>query len=84
MNLPPETFLNEAQKILTSSDIFTGLIKGVVFGALIGLIGCFRGLRTGMGAGSVGIQTTSAVVTGIFVVIFMDTIFSYIFQLYGW
>jgi phospholipid/cholesterol/gamma-HCH transport system permease protein len=84
MQLPPESFLQEAQKILTSSDIFTGLIKGCVFGALIGLIGCFRGLRTGMGAGSVGIQTTSAVVTGIFVVIFMDTLFSYIFQMYGW
>jgi phospholipid/cholesterol/gamma-HCH transport system permease protein len=84
MQLPPESFLQEAHKILTSSDIFTGLIKGCVFGGLIGLIGCFRGLRTGMGAGSVGIQTTSAVVTGIFVVIFMDTLFSYIFQMYGW
>jgi phospholipid/cholesterol/gamma-HCH transport system permease protein len=84
MQLPPESFLQEAQKILTSSDIYTGLIKGGVFGGLIGLIGCFRGLRTGMGAGSVGIQTTSAVVTGIFVVIFMDTLFSYIFQMYGW
>lgn len=84
MQLPLESFLQEAQKVLTSSDIYTGLIKGCVFGALIGLIGCFRGLRTGMGAGSVGIQTTSAVVTSIFVVIFMDTLFSYIFQMYGW
>jgi phospholipid/cholesterol/gamma-HCH transport system permease protein len=84
LHLPTASFLHEAQRILTPSDIYTGLIKGAVFGAFIGLIGCFRGLQTGLGAGSVGIQTTSAVVTSIFVVIFLDTLFSYIFQLYGW
>jgi phospholipid/cholesterol/gamma-HCH transport system permease protein len=84
LQLPAASFLREAQNVLTPSDIYTGLIKGAVFGAFIGLIGCFRGLRTGMGAGSVGIQTTSAVVTSIFVVIFLDTLFSYIFQMYGW
>jgi phospholipid/cholesterol/gamma-HCH transport system permease protein len=84
LGLPAASFLNEAQKVLSPSDIYTGLIKGAVFGAFIGLIGCFRGLRTGLGAGSVGIQTTSAVVTSIFVVIFLDTLFSYIFQMYGW
>jgi phospholipid/cholesterol/gamma-HCH transport system permease protein len=84
MQLPAASFLHEAQAVFGPSDIYTGLIKGAVFGAFIGLIGCFRGLRTGLGAGSVGIQTTSAVVTGIFVVIFLDTMFSYIFQMYGW
>ena len=82
MNLPAASFLGEAQKMLSASDIYTGLIKGAVFGTFVGLIGCFRGLQTGLGAGSVGIQTTSAVVTGIFVVIFLDTLFSYIFQMY--
>jgi phospholipid/cholesterol/gamma-HCH transport system permease protein len=84
LHLPVASFLQEAQKVFKPSDIYTGLIKGAVFGAFIGLIGCFRGLQTGMDAGSVGIQTTSAVVTSIFVVIFLDTLFSYIFQLYGW
>jgi len=84
LDLPPASFLHEAQKALSPGDIYTGLIKGAVFGAFVGLIGCFRGLQTGLGAGSVGIQTTSAVVTGIFMVIFLDTLFSYIFQVYGW
>jgi phospholipid/cholesterol/gamma-HCH transport system permease protein len=84
MQVPAASFLYEAQKVLGPSDIYTGLIKGAVFGAFVGLIGCFRGLQTGLGAGSVGIQTTSAVVTGIFMVIFLDTLFSYIFQTYGW
>jgi phospholipid/cholesterol/gamma-HCH transport system permease protein len=84
LDLPLVSFLQEAQKVLRPSDIYTGLIKGCTFGAFIGLIGCFRGLRTGLGAESVGLQTTSAVVTGIFVVVFLDTLFSYIFQMYGW
>lgn len=84
LHLPMVSFLNEAQQVLTPSDIYSGLIKGGVFGAFIGLIGCFRGLTTGLGPGSVGIQTTSAVVTSIFVVVFLDTLFSYIFQMYNW
>ncbi len=84
LDLPMESFLNEAQQVLTPSDIYSGLIKGAVFGGFIGLIGCFRGLTAGLGPGSVGIQTTSAVVTGIFVVVFLDTLFSYIFQMYNW
>lgn len=84
LDLPMVSFLNEAQLVLTSSDICSGLIKGSVFGAFIGLIGCLRGLTAGLGPGSVGIQTTSAVVTSIFVVVFLDTLFSYIFQMYHW
>jgi phospholipid/cholesterol/gamma-HCH transport system permease protein len=84
LGLPLVSFLDEAQKILRPSDIYTGLIKGCVFGAFIGLIGCFRGRTVGHGPGSLGIQTTAAVVTSIFVVVFLDTLFSYIFQMYNW
>jgi phospholipid/cholesterol/gamma-HCH transport system permease protein len=84
LNMPLVTFLVEAQTALRRCDIYTGLIKGGVFGTAIALIGCFRGFRTNTEPISVGMQTTSAVVTGIFVVIFLDTVFSYIFPLYGW
>ena len=84
MGLPFDSFLREVHKMFEVSDIYTGLIKAVTFGAFIGLVGCFKGLRTEMGAISVGQQTTSSVVTCIFLVILLDTLFSYIFQLYGW
>jgi phospholipid/cholesterol/gamma-HCH transport system permease protein len=84
LDMPILSFLTEAQKALRSCDIYTGLIKGGVYGAFIALIGCFRGLRTGTEPMSLGIQTTSSVVTGIFVVIFFDTLLSYIFQMNGW
>jgi len=84
MGLPFDSFIRGVHNALGVSDIYTSLIKAVTFGAFIGLVGCFKGLRTHMGAISVGLQTTSAVVTSIFLVILFDTLFSYIFQLYGW
>jgi phospholipid/cholesterol/gamma-HCH transport system permease protein len=82
LQVPMMAFLNEVRTILGPREIYTGLIKGVVFGGAIGVIGCFRGLQTWTGVESLGIQTTSAVVTSIFVVIFLDTMFTYIIQMY--
>ncbi len=44
------------------SDVAGGLIKTVVFGALITLIACHRGLRTRGGTQGVGLATTQTVV----------------------
>lgn len=43
-------------------DLFTGLIKSFVFGGLIALIGCYKGMHCGEGAEGVGRATTEAVV----------------------
>jgi phospholipid/cholesterol/gamma-HCH transport system permease protein len=77
-------YFAEANKILTGPDIYTGLVKGFAFASLIGLIGCFRGLRTGTAAESVGIQVTSAVVSGILLLIIADALLTAIFQIYAW
>jgi phospholipid/cholesterol/gamma-HCH transport system permease protein len=84
LHLPMISFLEEARQVLSVHVIYSGLIKGCVFGGAVGFIGCFRGLTAGLGPGSVGVQTTSAVVTAIFVVILLDTLFSYLFQMYQW
>ncbi len=46
---------------------------------LIGVIGCFEGLRVSGSAESVGQRTTQSVVEGIFVVIIADAFFSVLF-----
>jgi phospholipid/cholesterol/gamma-HCH transport system permease protein len=43
-------------------DLLTGLIKSVIFGGVIALIGCYKGLCCGEGAEGVGRATTEAVV----------------------
>lgn len=60
-------------------DIVTGLIKSVMFGVTITAVGCHEGLSTGAGAEQVGQATTRAVVVSIFLVIFVDVIFTALF-----
>lgn len=70
------TYLSHVQFILTPTDVAVGLVKAVVFGWLIGLIGCLRGLQTKTGAGAVGISTTRAVVTAIVLLVLTEGVFS--------
>lgn len=55
-------------------DIFTGVVKSVLFGLIIGLVSCFKGLSVSGGAAGVGNATTSSVVLAITTVIAMDTV----------
>lgn len=76
-------YLNEMQSALSFGDVFSGLIKSIVFGFLVSSIGCFRGLQVHGGAESVGKYTTAAVVTGVLTIIIADAIFTLIFQSLG-
>lgn len=84
LDLTVAGFMQEAYEILALSDVITGLSKSFAFSILIGAIGCLRGLQTEQGADSVGRQTTSAVVSGIFLIIFADAIFTVIFHVFDW
>jgi phospholipid/cholesterol/gamma-HCH transport system permease protein len=44
------------------SDVLIGLTKSIVYGGIIALIGCYKGLTCGIGAQGVGRATTEAVV----------------------
>ena len=84
LNLPAFGFIKEVKFALTPVQLYTSMIKGFSFGLLIGLIGCFCGLRTGVAPESVAKQTTTSVVSGIFIIILADAFFSGIFNVYGW
>lgn len=84
LDLTAASFLEEVEGVLTFTDVGSGLLKSVVFAVLVGLIGCYRGLQANKGADSVGRQTTSAVVSGIFLIIFADAIFTILFHILGW
>jgi len=57
-------------------DIIAGIIKSFLFGLIIGLISCYKGLAVTGGAAGVGEATTSSVVMAITVVIAADTLFN--------
>jgi phospholipid/cholesterol/gamma-HCH transport system permease protein len=46
----------------SSSDVVVGLIKAVIFGGIVALISCYKGMSCGQGAQGVGRATTEAVV----------------------
>ncbi len=80
LNITISGYLNELQVAVSMLDILSGLFKSVIFGFLIATIGCFRGLQVRGGAESVGRYTTASVVSGVFLIIFTDAIFTFIFQ----
>jgi phospholipid/cholesterol/gamma-HCH transport system permease protein len=55
-------------------DIATGLAKGAVFGVIVAIAGCEKGMKCGNDAASVGNAATSAVVSGITWIIATDAI----------
>lgn len=72
-------YLNETQKALDMWDIFSGMIKSVVFAMVIALISCQQGLATSGGAEGVGKRTTSSVVSILLALILVDASFTILF-----
>jgi len=64
-------------------DVLGGLTKTLVFGLIIGSVGCMRGLRTQTGPGAVGNSTTRAVVASIVLVVVTDMIFGVVYYALG-
>ena len=63
---------------LSYRDVLSGIIKSSIFGAIIGVVGCFKGFQVSGGAESVGKYTTSSVVTAIFLIVLVDAVFAFI------
>jgi phospholipid/cholesterol/gamma-HCH transport system permease protein len=72
LQISPVTYWEQSLQFLRPQDMLVGLAKAGVFGILVGAAGCLRGIRSGKDAASVGASTTSAVVSGIVVVIVAD------------
>ena len=69
LNLTPSAFLGQLRKVVEPWDVFSGVLKSVVFGMLVAGVGCHRGMRTEGGALGVGRSTTASVVSGIFLIV---------------
>ena len=75
-NISIITFAREAVNSLYLRDVVGGVIKSFMFGGIIGIVSCYKGLAVRGGAAGVGESTTSSVVTAITVVIGSDTVFN--------
>ncbi|HMO01717.1 MAG TPA: ABC transporter permease [Oligoflexia bacterium] len=72
LGLGAGTFLGDMIEAVDMTDVFSGLIKGVVFGFLFGWISCYKGYTCGFGAKGVNRATTQSVVTASVAVLVVD------------
>jgi phospholipid/cholesterol/gamma-HCH transport system permease protein len=84
LDLTFRTYADLTSWALSISDVMTSLVKSAVFAVLIAGIGCERGFRVSGGAESVGKATTSAVVSGLFLIIVTDSIFAIAMNYIHW
>jgi phospholipid/cholesterol/gamma-HCH transport system permease protein len=84
LDIPPVTYVARIREVVPITDLFVGLIKAPVFGAIIAVAGCFQGMQVEGDAEQVGLRTTSAVVQAIFMVIVIDAFFAVFFEQIGW
>jgi phospholipid/cholesterol/gamma-HCH transport system permease protein len=83
LDLSVVEYVNETRKAVHLVDCGVGLFKSIVFGALVALAGCLRGMQCGRSASAVGAAATSAVVTGIVWIIASDGLFAVLTERLG-
>jgi phospholipid/cholesterol/gamma-HCH transport system permease protein len=67
-------FFSQAFSHIDFIDFLPAVVKSFFFGAVIGLVGCYKGYNAGRGTESVGIAANSAVVLASLLVIITDMI----------
>jgi phospholipid/cholesterol/gamma-HCH transport system permease protein len=74
-------YLNTTMNDLNGNDVASGLIKAVVFGFLIALMGSYNGFNSKGGAQGVGAATTNAVVSASILILVANYVLTNIFNI---
>ena len=77
-----EQYANRSIAALNLVQLSTGVGKSLIFGLIVGIIGCKQGLACEKSSAGVGLATTSAVVQSITWIIVADSIFAVIFTIF--
>ncbi len=79
LHIDAALYIEQTAGALVMKDLVTGMTKSVFFAITICWVGVYRGFQVEGGAEGVGKQTTSSVVTSIFMIIIVDLIFTILF-----
>jgi phospholipid/cholesterol/gamma-HCH transport system permease protein len=77
LDVSQNSYFEHARTRLKPEDIFHGFEKSLIFGIIIGAIGCYQGFLVKGGAEGVGKATTKSVVSSIQLIIVADAILNY-------
>jgi phospholipid/cholesterol/gamma-HCH transport system permease protein len=83
LDLPPLTYLQATQDGVRLTDFSGGLIKAAVYGIVVAVAGCLRGVQCGRSSAAVGQATTSAVVTSIIFIVVSMAILTVVYDVLG-
>ncbi len=83
LDVSPQLYIHRVGEAVTMGSFWVGMLKAPFFGAIIGIVSCFEGMRVEGTAESVGIGTTRSVVEGIFFVTLADALLSIFFSKVG-
>ncbi|MFH1889164.1 MAG: ABC transporter permease [Candidatus Omnitrophota bacterium] len=73
-------YLSHTRDAVSLNNLWIGLIHGFVFGVIIAVTGCLRGIKCERSAAAVGEATTSAVVSAITGIVIATAIITFICQ----
>ncbi len=79
IGVSPHTYVVGLKQFFYMKDLYSGLIKAMVFGGIIGTMGCHYGFATEGGAEGVGVATTRAVVGACVLVLISDYVLANVF-----
>jgi len=83
LKLPLLVYYQQTAGAVHIGDLLGGVFKASVYGVLIAISGCLRGMQCGNSSSAVGDAATSAVVTGIVFIICACGIFAVVFYVLG-
>ena len=83
LDINPIEYLNRTRETLTLTTLWIGLFHSAVFGVLVAMAGCLRGMQCGRSASDVGDAATSAVVTSIVSIIVATAIITFMCEVLG-
>lgn len=83
LDLTGTVYLQQTRASFTFADFFIGWGKSVLFGALVAIAGCMRGIQSGRSAAAVGNAATSAVVTALVYIIISDALLAVLLNILG-
>ncbi len=74
LHLDPVFYVANSIAAVEQKDLFSGLLKALIFGSVVGTVGCYYGIQVEGGAEGVGKATTKSVVTCLTSMLFMDAL----------
>jgi phospholipid/cholesterol/gamma-HCH transport system permease protein len=83
LDLPLKQYLVQTQEALALNHFLVGLVKSAIFGVIVAMAGCLRGMQCGRSAMAVGSAATSAVVTAIVYIVVADALITVICDIIG-